>query len=121
MANHIVTKESLQAMLEAADDAKKAKIIGRALVVLFKRQTEGEKSSNTTDVNNSIGFTGADGRSGCLSAKYFLKHGTLADWQVERWMRPAKSGSPRIAKYWRQLDEAAQTKAAQQQQQELVA
>lgn len=108
--SHLVTKESLQAMLNNADEAKRALIIGRALLVLFRRQTEHEKNANTTDVDNGIGFTGADGRSGVLSAKAFLKHGTLQEWQVERWMRPNDKGYSRITKYWRQLDDAAQQK-----------
>ncbi len=105
--SRIVTKDSLQAMLEMADEGKKAQIIGRALLVLFKRQTEHEKSANTTDVHNNIGFTGADGRSGCIGAKYFIKHGTLQDWVIEKWMTRGKTGYSRIAKYHAQLNEAA--------------
>jgi hypothetical protein len=109
-----VTRDSLQIMLENADDAKRIQIIGRALVVLFKRQTEAERQVNTTNVHNNIGFTGADGRSGCISAKSFIKHGTLAPWVVEKWMTRGKTGYSRIAKYHAQLNEAATLKRDQE-------
>lgn len=107
---HLVTRESLTALV-TRKDAVAIHALGRALVVLFNRQTESEKRSDTTNMNNMVGFTGADARSGCLTAKYFLKHGTLLEWQVERWLKIASNGHPRISKYWRQLDEAAQIKA----------
>lgn len=106
----IVTKESLVAMLAAADVQKKALIVGRALVVLFNNQTAVEQSNNVTQNLNNIGFTGADARSGCLAAKSFLKNKTLQDWQVAMWLKPNKNGTPRIAKYHAQLDAAAQLK-----------
>jgi hypothetical protein len=84
--------------------------IGRALLVLFKRQTEGEKQANTTNVHNAVGFTPADAVSGCIGAKYFLKHGKMEQWQIDKWIRPNAKGVARIAKYWRQLDEAAQAR-----------
>ena len=111
MTKHIVTRESLQSMLDQASPEKRAAIIGRALLVVFRNQTETEQSANTTNVDNGIGFTGADARSGTLTAKYFMKHQTLADWQVERWMKPGKAGFARLTKYWKQLDAAAQQKA----------
>ena len=107
---HIVTKESLQAMIQKATPDMQKQIVGRALVVLFERQTEHEKSSNTTNVDNGVGFTGADGKSGVISAKTFLKNKTLLDWQLERWLKVQKSGHYRITKYWKQLDDAAQKK-----------
>ena len=107
----IVTKESLQGMLDSADEAKQARIIGRALVVIFKNQTDDEKSANTTNQNNGRGFTGADAFGGSLTAKYFMRHGTLLDWQVAKWMKPAKSGYARICKYYSQLDVAASARA----------
>ena len=110
----IVTKQSLTKMLEDASQPKRALIIGRALVVLFNNQTASEQSSNVTNNQNNIGFTGADARSGCLSAKSFLKNKTLAEWQVDMWMKPGKSGSPRIAKYHAQLNAAAEMKRAAQ-------
>lgn len=108
----IVTPEYIDNYL--SDSTKNAaQFIGRALVVLFNNQTEDEKRVNDTNQDNGIGFTGADAHSGCISAKYFLKHGTLQDWQIERWTKRNRRGVMRIAKYWRQLEQAAQQKRAQ--------
>lgn len=107
----IVTKQSLNVMLNQADAAKRIQIIGRALVALFERQTQAEQSSDTTQNQNGIGFASCDARSGSLTAKSFLKNKTLAAWQVERWMAPQKDGFPRICKYVKQLDEIAEAKA----------
>lgn len=107
----IVTKDSLKKMLDDAPTVEaQAKIIGRALVALFNRQTQSEQSSNTTDNLNTIGFAGCDARSGSLTAKTFLKNGTLQSWQVQKWMQETR-GYPRICKYHRQLNEIAYEKA----------
>lgn len=107
----IVTRDSLKAMLEAADDEKRARIIGRALVRLFERQTADEKASDDTNRTNSVGFSNADAKSGSLTAKSFLKRGSLLKWQLEDWMRPV-NGYPRICKYAKQLNDVAVQKAA---------
>jgi hypothetical protein len=112
MTKPIVTRESLQDMLDNNPQAKVAQVVGRALVVLFKNQTRDEQAMNSTNKDNGIGFTGADAHSGSITAKYFMKHGTLLDWQVERWTRPAASGFSRITKYHKQLNEAALAKRA---------
>lgn len=106
----IVSRDSLKQMIEAADEAKRQRIIGRALVALFDRQTADEKQSNDTRNHNTVGFSGADGKSGSLTAKYFLKHGKLESWQVEKWTKPAKNGYPRICKYAKQLNNIAVSK-----------
>lgn len=102
--SHIVTKASLTNMINGP---RKAEVIGRALVVLFNNQTASEQAANDTKEHNMVGFTGADARQGSISAKYYLRHRTLQDWQVEQWTRTNSKGTPRIAKYWRQLDKAA--------------
>ena len=110
---NLVTQQTLINLL-ATD--KQIDVIGRALVVLFKNQTEEEKRDNDVKVNNNVGFTGADGRSGTITAKYYIKHGTLLDWQIERWMSPNVNGVPRIAKYWKQLNVAANQRVATQKE-----
>lgn len=105
-----VTRASLQAMLDNASPEKQSQIVGRALLVLFRKQTEIEKSTNTTCINNAVGFTSADGHSGCIGAKTFIKNGYLRTWQVERWTRKGKGGYARIAKYHAQLNDAAARK-----------
>ena len=105
-----VTRKTLQAMLDNNNPEYVAAVIGRALVVLFNNQTRDEKSMNTTNQDNGIGFTGADAHSGSITAKYYIKHKTLMDWQVERWTKPAASGYARLAKYHKQLNAAAEAK-----------
>lgn len=107
---HIVTRESLINLLK--DETRRQHVIGRALMVLFANQTESEKSANIVNVHNMKGFTGGDGHSGCITAKYYIKHKTLLPWQVDMWMKCGSRDFPRITKYWRQLDQAAQQKAA---------
>ena len=106
----IVTKDSLQNMLDSDNKSYVIKVIGRALVGLFNRQTESEKAINSTQENNGIGFAGCDAVSGTLSAKYFLKHGTLLDWQAEKWLKKGKNGYSRLSKYHSQLNEIAISK-----------
>jgi hypothetical protein len=110
----IVTRESLQSMLNTADEARRQQIIGRALVVLFERQTEAEKATNDTKEDNGVGFCGSDAKAGTLTAKYFLKHRTLLDWQVEKWLKRGSNGFARLCKYHAQLNQAAQARAARQ-------
>jgi hypothetical protein len=99
-------------MLSNPNKAYVIAVIGRALVVLLNRQTREESQANITNTHNMMGFTSGDARSGCIGAKYWLKHKTLQDWQVEQWTRVGSRGYPRLAKYWKQLDEEAQLKAA---------
>lgn len=109
----LVTKESLIRMLQDPRPGFAERVVGKALVAIFNRQTEAEKATNDTRVWNNIGFTGADGPQGCKSAKFYMKHGCLQDWALEKWLKPTgKTGYPRIAKYWKQLNEIANEKAA---------
>ncbi len=106
--NNLVTRESLIALLN--NEEKRQHVIGRALMVIFKNQTESEKSANQTTNHNNIGFTPADAKSGSITAKYYIKNKELLDWMTEKWMKPNDRGIPRIAKYWSQLNDAAITK-----------
>jgi len=105
-----VTRESLNTMLHNENPRYVQTVIGRALWALFLRQTEDEQNSNDTHQNNSIGFSGADGKSGSLTAKYWMKHKRLEDWMVAKWMKPARNGYPRLCKYVKQLNEIAEAK-----------
>lgn len=102
-----VTRESLAALLERKPEV----VVGRALVALFRKQTDSERVDNTTDNNNGVGFSGADARSGSITAKYYIKHGKLLDWQVEQWTKSAKNGYPRLCKYVKQLNAIAEGKS----------
>ncbi len=106
----IVTRQSLLTMLQA-DKERQIQVVGRALVALFRRQTEDERTANATKHDNSVGFSAPDAKSGTLSAKAFMKHGTLEDWQLAKWMR-LENGRPRIVKYADQLNQIALEKRA---------
>lgn len=106
----IVTKASLANLLN--NPGRRVDVIGRALVALLAKQTTSEQASNHTEINNNIGFGGCDAKAGSLSAKFYIKYGTLLDWQVARWMKPTKDGFPRLCKYHKQLNEIAIAKAA---------
>jgi len=107
----MLTKHSLEQMIGEANADKQARIVGRACVALFKRQTEDEKQSNNATHLNLRGFTKGDARQGSITAKYFIKHGTLQPWQVAMWLKVEKRGNLRITKYWRQLQQTAAEKA----------
>lgn len=107
----IVTRQSLQDLLNRDNREFVMHVVGRALVVLFNNQTESEKCSDATEQDNGIGFSGADARSGTLTAKSYIKNGRLQDWQVDRWLKPGSNGYARLTKYAKQLNEAAIAKA----------
>lgn len=107
----LVTRESLKALLSDERGHEFVQhVVGRALVALFNRQTESEKNVNDTQVWNSVGFSSSDAKSGSLTAKYYLKHRCLLDWQVAKWTQEFR-GRPRLCKYVRQLNEIANIKA----------
>lgn len=103
----IVTRDSLQTMLDSNNPAFVSQVIGRGLWGIFQRQTEDEKEINTTNKYNGIGFTGADAFGGSLTAKFWRKHGKLLDWQIAKWTRKGKNGYARLCKYHKQLNEIA--------------
>lgn len=105
-----LTREKLTELVLRQDHVA-VHAIGRALVHLLNRQTEEEARANTTRVHNARGFTPGDAYSGALTAKYYLKHRKLQDWQIVLWQKPNAKGVPRIAKYWKQLAEEAKKKA----------
>jgi len=103
----IVTRDSLTKMITNPNAEYVKRVLGKALVAIFKRQTEAEQTTDSTQNDNGVGFAGCDARSGSLTAKFFMKHNTLADWQVAAWTRVGKNGYARICKYHAQLNEIA--------------
>lgn len=93
----------------------------RALVVLFERQTEDEKTSENTRHHNNRGFRPCHARMGTSMAKFYMRNGYLTPKQLAYWRHEGKEGM-RISIYWRQLLDAAhrkaQAKAAQESQAE---
>ncbi len=112
----IVTRESLQKLLDSDNAQLVMHVVGRALVVLFNNQTEDEKVDNATKVHNSLGFTGADARTGTLTAKSYLRNRALHDWQIEKWVKKGESGFSRLTKYHKQLNAAAEQKVSKNQE-----
>ena len=104
----IVTRDSIQTMLNSKDDVYVMNVVGRALAAIFKYQTEEEKNTNNTKENNGVGFAGCDAHSGSLTAKSYMKHKCLTTWQVEKWTKISeKTGYARLCKYHTQLNTIA--------------
>lgn len=112
MTAAIVTKESLKEMLAKQDPAYIQKVIGRGLLVILNNQTEEEQCQATTKENNGTGFTGFDAKSGTLTALFYQKHKRLEGWMMGKWLKTDKKGYPRLCKYHRQLNEAAEARVA---------
>jgi len=119
-APKLVTKESLQQMLDGGGDnlGRLNHIIGRATVVLYNNQTSNEQATLTTRLDNGIGFASCDARVGSLSAQYYIRNNTLEHWMVKYWLKQNAAGVYKICKYHRQLNEAAELK---QRKMEVVA
>ena len=111
MTKKLVTHDTIKHMLANESRAYVEAVNGRALLALLDRQTEDEKGCNDTRVWNAVGFSGADAKSGSLTAKFYAKHGKLLDWQVDKWTKKSKNGYPRLCKYAKQLNEIALEKA----------
>ena len=103
---HLVTKDSLIAMLAEADQEKQIKIVGRALVAILAFQTASEQEAKVASEDNGVGFSGLDAKAATLTANSFQARGTLVQWQLEQWLRDYR-GAPRITKYWKQLNRIA--------------
>ena len=101
------TVESIKHLLATNDRA-----VGRALVVLTARQTEDERSAETTKHLNGRGWRPCHARMGTSMAKFFEQKSYLSPKQVAYWRKPMACGTPRIAIYARQLLEQAELNAA---------
>lgn len=110
--NYLVTKDLLTAWVTKDP----IRVIGKALVAIFKNQTEAEKVNNVTRLQNGIGFTQADARIGSLGAKIFIRDGILPPWQLRHWAGVNSKGELRILKYAGQLNLIAEAKKIRQDQ-----
>lgn len=100
----VITKEWLAVRLATKD---KIRVIGRALLAIYKMQTESEQQSEKTTKSNGIGFSKTDARIGSIAALMYANKGTLEQWVVDAWVIP-KHGYPRLCKYSNQLNAIAQ-------------
>lgn len=104
-----VTKEWLDNYIKTKPPGQVEFMLGRALVALYERQTYDEQVNDTTKLDNNIGFSACDAKSGSKAARAFLESGRLTIWQIKAWTRPTgRKGLPRICRYSRQLNEIAQ-------------
>lgn len=94
------TKNDITKMLENSDTA-----VQRALIAIWERQTTSEKASQSTHINNSIGFNGFD--AGILSS--FAEQFQTKGWLSTKQMIIARK---RIMKYAGQLADIANEKLA---------
>lgn len=100
-----LTKENIIKLLENNDRA-----VGRALAVLTERQTFDERETQNTKYCNGVGFMPCDAKMGVSMGQQFNARGTLSEKQVAYWRVRNAKGVMRIAKYWKQLIDAAKIK-----------
>lgn len=103
------TIEYITALLDRKDRVG-MHAVGRALVVLFNRQTEDEKRTKTTREYNERGFMACHAECGSAHARIYLDTGLLstghlAFWQGNKTDDPKKK--TRIQRYVRQILDAA--------------
>jgi hypothetical protein len=101
----LVTKESIRSLIY--NPKKQNKAIGRALIALFNNQTAYEKTFNTVETRNKRGFSASDANRGTKDAKFYLENGFLDSSSISYWMTADITKTERIAKYHRQLNDAA--------------
>jgi hypothetical protein len=93
------TKENIIELLETRRDA-----IERAILALYRLQTEDEQSSQETKHSNGVGFNGADAR--------FMS--SLVDWMINKGRRlsfkQAEAAKNKLKKYANQLANIANKK-----------
>lgn len=65
-----------------------------------------------TRETNFRGFAQCDARAGSLSARFYIKHRMLNDWQIELWRKTNVRGVSRLGKYWRQIAEEVEARNA---------
>lgn len=80
----------------------------RALMAIYRRQTESEKEAQKTVLKNGKGFSSMDAGIFTSLAESYLKYKKLTDKQVLLLRGKGSKGQSRIGKYWRQLLEVAE-------------
>lgn len=85
------------------------KVVARALIAIYARQTDEEQRGGYTKFNNGRGFSGADAELGTKCAIAALAN-DLRPWMVKIWSSVTRTGFPKICKYTRQLNEIAEEK-----------
>jgi hypothetical protein len=100
------TVESIKNLLRTNDKA-----VARALVALYKRQTEDEQNTESTRHSNGEGFTAAHASIGSSMAKFYLENNFLTKKQIDYWRKPTEKRGMRIELYANQLLRIANQKS----------
>ena len=90
-AQMVWNKDAIIQLLDTNDKA-----VDRAVVQLYRRQTQEEQATHATKVNNGVGFTGLDAEFLSSLAESAMKYGQLTPKQ-------RAIARTRVKKYWRQL------------------
>lgn len=106
----IVTRQNLEVMMQ--NNHLVRDVVGRALVHLLDRQTRDEQQTEHTKYNNGVGFTPGDAKMGTSMAQQYQRKSWLSEKQINYWRIRDKRGTMRLVKYWAQLNEVAEEKAA---------
>lgn len=99
----VIDRNYITQLLRTNDTA-----VARALVALYKRQTNDEQNSQATRWDNGQGFMPMHARMGTSMAQFYIRTGRLSQKQIAYWRRPTPSGKARIEKYVGQLLKIAQ-------------
>src|ERR1700759_3097740 len=110
------TRETITALLLREDTIRMHPVCS-ALLVLLRNQTQDEKAHHTTKYRNMTGFTPSDAKRGTGMAQWYAEKGFLTPKQMAYWQAPAKTFAKRIriAKYWRQMLDAAHERQEQRE------
>lgn len=95
------TKESIQQLIKTNDAA-----VARAILALYARQTDAERSTAHTSVENGIGFNKIDAPFLTSIAK------ALPRYNMHMTPRQLATARKMLPKYWRQLLQVAGEKGA---------
>lgn len=102
------TKEQIRELILTND-----RIVERAIIVLYNRQTSGEQRAGMTRERNSRGFSSSDASTGTYMAKWIMSGKRLTGKYIDRARKMALT-------YIGQLVEEAELKAARQLQSRLA-
>lgn len=93
--NFKVTKKQQEAFLKKLLTTNRKAVI-RALMIIYDNQTTDEQRAHSVRYNNSIGFTGVDGRILSSFVLFYKKNGFLTHKQLNVLYK-------KIPKYWKQI------------------
>lgn len=107
---YLITKDLLKHMILDNDPEYANRVVGRALVVIFESQDPVEKVTGESCLKNSVGFTAFDAKIGSIAARYYKRAHALPANLYAVWTQIDSTGYPKICRYWKQLNAAAEKK-----------